>query len=224
MAGRGTMLGARSRGGRGGEGRQPSVASALAHTPPRACPRPLARWLAFCLRLPPPPHTHSLPAALLTACPCPLHRPRHAAHSMPGFTGEVGKGQVDYVTIAMDGSNTPWVAYQDLAVGGKVTVRRFNDASYTWDLVGPQGFSASQARFVNLAFDSASVPYVAYQARSRAGGRGRDEQRVWAGASQGAHRRQSAHKPPPPRPRALPPPTPLPAGWRPSQPRRGQVL
>ncbi|MDB4108090.1 T9SS type A sorting domain-containing protein [Flavobacteriaceae bacterium] len=55
----------------------------------------------------------------------------------------------------------PYIAYQDIANGGGVTVKKLNDD--TWGLVGQQAFSDGLANYVDLAFDVNGVPYVAFQ-------------------------------------------------------------
>jgi hypothetical protein len=75
----------------------------------------------------------------------------------PGFSA----GGVNYITMAIDSNNTPYVAYQDAGNGYRVTVMRFN--STAWVPVGCIGFSAGEALFTAIAIDRNNTPYVAYQ-------------------------------------------------------------
>jgi hypothetical protein len=55
-------------------------------------------------------------------------------------------GDADYTSLVMDSSGTPYVAYSDGTVGGKVTVKVWNGSA--WTDVGAKGFSAGAAAFV----------------------------------------------------------------------------
>ncbi|MCW5198550.1 thrombospondin type 3 repeat-containing protein [Desulfobulbus sp. F3] len=70
-------------------------------------------------------------------------------------------GEAWSLSLALDSSGRPCVAYSDEANSGKASVMRFNGTS--WEPVGNTGFSASEARYLSLAFDSSGSPYVAYQ-------------------------------------------------------------
>ena len=70
-----------------------------------------------------------------------------------------------WIRIAIDSSDTPYVAYQafqDWATmkGPKVIVMKFNGA--TWEQVGT-GVSPSWVQFLSLSIDNNGTPYVAYQ-------------------------------------------------------------
>ena len=73
----------------------------------------------------------------------------------PGFSATTAS----FTSLAFNGS-TPYVAYQDGAVAGKLTVKKFDGAN--WVTVGTAGFSAGIAGYISLAFDG-SIPYVAYR-------------------------------------------------------------
>ncbi len=77
---------------------------------------------------------------------------------MAGFS----RGQADYISLAMDSSGVPYVAYQDWANGYKASVMRFNSANSSWEQVGVAGFSPGRAEYTNLAIDGSDTPYVAY--------------------------------------------------------------
>jgi hypothetical protein len=70
-------------------------------------------------------------------------------------------GGVNYITMAIDSSNTPYVAYQDAGNGFRATVMKFNGAN--WVLVGNAGFSAGEVTFTSIAIDRSNIPYVVYQ-------------------------------------------------------------
>ena len=65
-----------------------------------------------------------------------------------------------YTSIALDGSNNPYVSYRDLSVSGKATVMR--DSSGTWVNVGTMGISSGGVLWTSIAIDTNDVPYVAY--------------------------------------------------------------
>jgi len=77
-------------------------------------------------------------------------------------TGSVGfsAGISEYTSIAIDGSGTPYVVYQDNSVGGNATVMKYNGSS--WVLVGSAGFSAGIAYYTSIAIDGSGTPYVVY--------------------------------------------------------------
>lgn len=63
--------------------------------------------------------------------------------------------------IAIDNTNTPYVAYRDASAGGYLTVHKYTGSN--WDTVGNTKFSAGDALFPRLTFDSNDTPYVAYK-------------------------------------------------------------
>jgi hypothetical protein len=71
-------------------------------------------------------------------------------------------GQANYISLALDGSDVPYVAYRDGANSDKATVMRYNTGSGAWETVGSAGFSAGEVEDTSLALDSSGVPYVAY--------------------------------------------------------------
>jgi hypothetical protein len=73
----------------------------------------------------------------------------------PGFSA----GAVNATSIAIDGSGTPYIAYQD-AVNTKATVMKYNGTN--WVVVGLAGFSAGTANDISIAIDGSGTPYVAY--------------------------------------------------------------
>ena len=71
-------------------------------------------------------------------------------------------GVATYISLGIDFSGTPYVAYADAANGNKATVMKYNGS--IWVVVGSGGFSAGAATCISLAVDPGiGTPYVAYQ-------------------------------------------------------------
>jgi hypothetical protein len=72
-------------------------------------------------------------------------------------------GGAEYISIAINSTGTPYVAYlDDSTANSQCTVMKFDGSN--WDLVGTQGFSAGQARYTSLAVDNSTGDlYLAYQ-------------------------------------------------------------
>ncbi|MEA4926978.1 MAG: hypothetical protein VB084_16960 [Syntrophomonadaceae bacterium] len=68
-------------------------------------------------------------------------------------------GTTDYISLALAGG-TPYVAYQDMFIGNKVTVMKYSGS--VWEAVYTPGFSTGRANDVSLAIDGDGNPYVAY--------------------------------------------------------------
>lgn len=66
-----------------------------------------------------------------------------------------------WVSLAFDSHNTPYVAYQMLDNGGKAAVRRFQGNS--WVPVGPTGFTPGAADYMSMAIDKNDTPYVVFR-------------------------------------------------------------
>ena len=75
--------------------------------------------------------------------------------------GQVGfsAGQTYTMSLALDSSGTPYVAYVE-GISSKVTVMKFDGSS--WQPVGPTEFSSRVAFDPSLALDSNDTPYIAY--------------------------------------------------------------
>ncbi|MBX2907164.1 MAG: Ig-like domain-containing protein [Taibaiella sp.] len=70
-------------------------------------------------------------------------------------------GSVDYISMAIDGGGTPYVAFSDGANSNKLTVMKYNGSS--WVIVGSAGVSAGSASYCKIALDLYGMPYVVYR-------------------------------------------------------------
>ncbi|MDG1698046.1 MAG: T9SS type A sorting domain-containing protein [Polaribacter sp.] len=74
----------------------------------------------------------------------------------------VSDGLSNYIDLVINPLTLqPYVAFQDIANGGKVTVKKLNGD--TWELVGEVAFTDGLSNYVDLAFDSNGNPFVAFQ-------------------------------------------------------------
>ncbi len=71
-------------------------------------------------------------------------------------------GSAEYISLAIDSNNIPYVAYRDGANSNYATVMKYSTSTESWELVGSAGFSAGFATYTFLAIDSNNVPYVAF--------------------------------------------------------------
>ena len=71
-------------------------------------------------------------------------------------------GVVGRISLAIDNSNKIYVAYQDMANDGNITVKKYNGAD-SWDTIGNAGFSNGTADYVSIEFDKDNTPYVSYK-------------------------------------------------------------
>lgn len=76
-----------------------------------------------------------------------------------------GSGIASATEIDMEiGSNQNlFIAYVDVANSNKITVRKYNTTSQTWQAVGPIGFSGTNAFDVQMALINDSTPVIAYK-------------------------------------------------------------
>jgi uncharacterized protein YjdB len=81
----------------------------------------------------------------------------------PGFSA----GYVDFPSMAIDGSGTPYVVFRDNMNGAKATVMKY--ASGSWSVVGSTGFSADYVGNTHIAIAPDGTPYVAYRDNGNGG-------------------------------------------------------
>ncbi len=75
-------------------------------------------------------------------------------------SAEFSSGEIYEISIVIDGSDTPHVAYGDINNTNKATVMKFDGSS--WSVVGEAGFSAAGTSNTSIAINSKGVPYVSY--------------------------------------------------------------
>jgi hypothetical protein len=78
----------------------------------------------------------------------------------PGFTAHAL-----YTSITVDRNGTPYVAYCDSSNGGKATVMKYVNNS--WTKLGSGTVSPGRAGFTNIVVDANTAPYVVYEDVSR---------------------------------------------------------
>ena len=66
-----------------------------------------------------------------------------------------------WLSLAFDPAGRPYVAYQDKALGNRLTVRRFDATD--WVVLGKTGFTPVQADYHALAVDGRGVPFVSFR-------------------------------------------------------------
>lgn len=74
------------------------------------------------------------------------------------------KAQVQYMSMELN-NHTPYIVYQNVLAGSKLTVVRLSEDGTRWETVGNANFSQNKASFPSLAFYNRK-PYVAYQESS----------------------------------------------------------
>ena len=80
---------------------------------------------------------------------------------IPAFT----TGHVLTMSLAIDSSGTPYVAFNDTASQNQATVMKYITGA--WVLVGSPGFSlAGEIRYLNIAINGNGTPYVAYSSNN----------------------------------------------------------
>lgn len=71
------------------------------------------------------------------------------------------EGWRQWLSLAFDSQNVPYIAYQRLDDGNRAAVRRFRNG--VWEPVGNLGFSAGAADYMSMALGTDDVPYVVFR-------------------------------------------------------------
>ena len=78
----------------------------------------------------------------------------------PGFSNGPAS-HFDFMSLAFDSNNIPYISYEDSSLTTKAVVRKFDGSN--WIPVGIEGFSTSMCSTVSIAIDSSDTPYVVYK-------------------------------------------------------------
>lgn len=70
-------------------------------------------------------------------------------------------GVADYLSLAFDSNDTPYVVYGDFANSSKAIVKKFDRNN--WITIGRAGFLSEGVGFITLALDNNCTPYVVYK-------------------------------------------------------------
>lgn len=76
-------------------------------------------------------------------------------------TAGFSASSISGLSLAVDGTNKPYVIIRDNNVSNKATVMAYGGTS--WANVGTAGFSANQVDNLDIAFDAANKPFVSYR-------------------------------------------------------------
>lgn len=72
----------------------------------------------------------------------------------------ISTGPAEYISLALDPQDTPYVAFKD-GNAGKASVMKFVNGQ--WEYVGGAGLSTGEANELFLAIDKQGIPYLVYQ-------------------------------------------------------------
>jgi len=75
-------------------------------------------------------------------------------------TSGISVDKENYTSVAVNTNNIPHIAYQDLALGGKATVKKYNGT--LWTSLGSLGFTPGQAEYTSIKTKN-NVAYLAYK-------------------------------------------------------------
>jgi len=113
-----------------------------------------------------------------TGAPCIVYQQYHIAlrvmrfdgaqwNSIGGSASSTDRPTVEteswrqWLSLAFDSQNAPYVAYELLDYGRRASVRRFDGAQ--WSLVGAPGFTPPNADYLAMTVDPLDVPWVVFR-------------------------------------------------------------
>ena len=106
-----------------------------------------------------------LPVVLVLGCPTPPGGSRTTSSWQVVGSAGFSAGSAINLSLAIDPSGTPYVAYEDGANINKATVMKYANGS--WGVVGTADFSAGAAPCLSLAIDPSGTPYVRLSGHSK---------------------------------------------------------
>lgn len=83
-----------------------------------------------------------------------------AQWSLVGSAG-LSSSVANYTAMAVDNSNTPYIAYSDNSQGNKLTVEKHNGSN--WVTLGGAGVSSGSAEHISIAIDGSNNIYVGFR-------------------------------------------------------------
>lgn len=92
--------------------------------------------------------------------------PVSAQWSLVGSAG-LSSSVANYTAMAVDNSNTPYIAYSDNSQSNKLTVQKYNGTN--WVTVGGAGISSGSAEYISIAIDGSNNIYVGFRDASQSG-------------------------------------------------------
>jgi len=76
-------------------------------------------------------------------------------------TGGFSAGTADYVSLAISGDDTLFVAFKDGSTGGNATVMKYDGSG--WITVGTEALTTNTANYLDLALDPEGIPFLAFK-------------------------------------------------------------
>jgi hypothetical protein len=85
--------------------------------------------------------------------------------SVRGYVGNAGfsPGSAEYLSMALNSSGAPYIAFKDKANAGKISAMRLNASGRAWEMIGDAGFSPGEVQNISLSISGSGVPYVSFQ-------------------------------------------------------------
>ena len=69
-----------------------------------------------------------------------------------------------YTSLALDGNNTPYVAFRDASLGNRANVKQYDSASQSWLSLATNGITQGSVTHTSLSIDSNNTIYLGYDA------------------------------------------------------------